>query len=64
MRAAELCHLKKGDINQIKPKGVIKKGKGSKDRVFYLPPKFHTKLKNILVDSDDNELVFDFNYVH
>lgn len=65
LRVSECVNLKINDLFLDEKKGVVIKGKGSKDRLFILSEKFIEDLKRYLdYRKDDNPYVFNSKFTH
>lgn len=60
LRVSEIINLKKSDIDFRNGTGIVKQGKGNKDRIFILSEKLLAKIYyHILLREDDNPYVFE-----
>ena len=60
LRVSEIINLKKQDIDFRDGTGIVRQGKGNKDRIFILSEKLLTKIYyHILLREDDNPYVFE-----
>ncbi|MEM3405588.1 MAG: tyrosine-type recombinase/integrase [Candidatus Pacearchaeota archaeon] len=58
LRVSELVNLKKEDINFQERIGIVKKGKGKKDRIFILSEKLANDLQEYLNNNQENLYLF------
>ncbi len=58
LRVGEVCKLKVKDLNLEDKTGLLKEGKGGKDRFFILSNKLVEDLKEFLKDEDRNKFLF------
>lgn len=58
LRVSEVSKLKLGDLNIEERTGLLKKGKGGKDRFFILSNKLVDDLKEYIQDKKDSEFIF------
>ncbi len=58
LRVSELVNLKPVDLNLDEKTGWVRKGKGSKDRIFILSENLMLDLKNYLQQNKENQYLF------
>ncbi|UZE93722.1 MAG: tyrosine-type recombinase/integrase [Candidatus Pacearchaeota archaeon] len=58
LRVSELVNLKPQDLNLQEKTGIVKKGKGKKDRFFTLPEKLIDELQNYIEKHPKNQYLF------
>ena len=61
LRVSELVNLKPVDLNLDEKTGWVRKGKGSKDRLFTLSENLISDLKNYLEEKKENQYLFSPN---